>query len=131
MRRRIEHAVVGRATAMMRARLTLPTLTLSLSKTFPRIIRGYQLTNAAAVARADGSRDLCPHQRAIDGRFCPGIESGGSDCLVHEPEGRLLAVVYFSPSGREPLPELGDGCRLLNPALERARLAAPSDLDIA
>src|SRR3954452_605996 len=46
------------------------------------------------------------------------VLKGDSDCLVHEPEGRLLAVVYFSPSGREPLPELSDGCHLLNPAAD-------------
>ncbi|MGY4598705.1 AraC family ethanolamine operon transcriptional activator [Bradyrhizobium sp. GM22.5] len=102
-------------TAIMRARLTLPTLTLSLLKTFPRIIRGYQLTNAAAVVVP---MDHVTSAR-INGQSTGGsvvILKGGSDCLVHEPEGRLLAVVYFSPSGREPLPELSDGCHLLNPA---------------
>src|SRR6186713_2079215 len=38
------------ATAVMRARLSLPTLTVSLLKTFPRFVRGYQLTNAVAVS---------------------------------------------------------------------------------
>src|ERR1700749_4170629 len=37
------------STAIMRARLSLPTLSLSLVRTFPRIIRGYQLAHAAAV----------------------------------------------------------------------------------
>jgi AraC family transcriptional regulator, ethanolamine operon transcriptional activator len=102
-------------TAIMRARLTLPTLTLSLLKTFPRIIRGYQFTNAAAVAvPMDHVTSARINGQSIGGSVL--VLKGDSDCLVHEPEGRLLAVVYFSPSGREPLPELGDGCHLLNPA---------------
>jgi len=102
-------------TAIMRARLNLPTLTLSLLKTFPRIIRGYQFTNAAAVVvPMDHVTSARINGQSIGGSVL--VLKGDSDCLVYEPEGRLLAVVYFSPSGREPLPELGDGCHLLNPA---------------
>ncbi|MHB0771601.1 helix-turn-helix domain-containing protein [Bradyrhizobium sp. 1.29L] len=102
------------ATAIMRARLSLPTLTLSLVKTFPRIVRGYQLNNAAAVVVP---MDHVTSPR-INGRSMGRsivVLTGSSDCLVYEPEGRLMAVVYFSPPQREPWTQLGDGYRLVNP----------------
>lgn len=102
-------------TAIMRARLSLPTLTLSLVKTFPRIIRGYQLTNAAAVVVP---MDHVTSSR-INGQPIASsivVLTGASDCLVYEPVGRLIGVVYFTPPAREPWAQLGDGYRLLNPA---------------
>lgn len=103
------------ATAIMRARLELPSLTLSLVKTFPRIIRGYQLTNAAVV--------VVPMDQVTSARIngqsighSVVVLRGVSDCLVHEPEGRLIAVVSFTPPRREPWTQLGDGYHLVNPA---------------
>ena len=105
------------ATAIMRARLGLQTLTLSLVKTFPRIVRGYELTDAVKVmlpmdqvssARINGQ----PMDRSLL------VLKGTSDCLMYEPEGRLLAVLHFHPQGG-PWAQLSDGYRLLNP---------PSDL---
>lgn len=102
-------------TAIMRARLSLPTLTLSLVKTFPRIVRGYQLTNAAAVAVP---MDHVTSSR-INGQSMASsivVLTGASDCLVYEPVGRLIGIVYFTPPAREPWAQLGDGYHLLNPA---------------
>ncbi|PIT06561.1 AraC family transcriptional regulator [Bradyrhizobium nitroreducens] len=102
------------AMAIMRARLSLPNLTLSLVKTFPRIIRGYQLTNAAAfVVPMDHVTSARINGQSM-GRSIV-ILRGGSDCLVHEPEGRLIAVVYFTPPPHEPWSQLGDGYHLVNP----------------
>ncbi|PDT92049.1 AraC family transcriptional regulator [Bradyrhizobium sp. Y36] len=103
------------AKAIMRARLGLPNLTLSLVKTFPRIIRGYRLMNAAAVVvPMDHVTSACINGQSIDRSIV--MLRGASDCLVHEPEGRLIAVVYFTPPPREPWTQLGDGYHLANPA---------------
>ncbi|WP_375157291.1 helix-turn-helix domain-containing protein [Bradyrhizobium sp. RDT46] len=103
------------ATAIMRARLGLPSLTLSLVKTFPRIIRGYQLTNAAVVVvPMDHVTSARINGQSI-GRSVVVLR-GVSDCLVHEPEGRLVAVVSFTPPRREPWTQMGDGYYLVNPA---------------
>ncbi|QPF95384.1 helix-turn-helix domain-containing protein [Bradyrhizobium commune] len=103
------------ATAIMRARLGLPNLTLSLVKTFPRIIRGYQLMNAVAVVvPMDDVSATRINGQTIGSSVV--ILKGQSDCLVYEPEGRLMAVVYFSSPEREPWAQLADGYYLLKPA---------------
>jgi AraC family transcriptional regulator, ethanolamine operon transcriptional activator len=103
------------STAIMRARLSLPTLTLSLVKTFPRIIRGYQLTNAVAVVvPMDHVTSTRINGQSIGSSVV--ILKGASDCLVYEPVGRLIGVVYFTPPAREPWSQLDDGYHLLNPA---------------
>jgi AraC family ethanolamine operon transcriptional activator len=103
------------ARAIMRARLSLPSLTLSVVKTFPRIIRGYQLMNAAAVVLPmDGVTSARINGQSMGHSIV--MLRGGSDCLVYEPEGRLVAVAYFTPPPREPWSQLGDGYHLVNPA---------------
>src|SRR5262245_30769905 len=100
-------------TAIMRARLSLPNLTLSLVKTFPRIVRGYQLTNSAAVVvPMDHVATSRINGQSIGNSIV--ILTGDSDCLVYEPVGRLMAVVYFSLPAREPWSHLRDGYHLLN-----------------
>ncbi|WP_441238306.1 helix-turn-helix domain-containing protein [Bradyrhizobium sp. 930_D9_N1_4] len=103
------------AVAIMRARLSLPTLTLSLVKTFPRIIRGYDLAHAVAVVvPMDHVTATRINGQTIDSSVV--ILKGASDCLVYEPEGRLMAVAYFTPPAREPWVRLSDGYHLLSPA---------------
>jgi len=104
-------------TAIMRARLSLPSLTLSLVRTFPRIIRGYQLTSAAAfVVPMDNVTSARINGQPMGSSIV--ILKGTSDCVVYEPEGRLMAVVYFAPPQREPWAQLTDGYHLVNPASE-------------
>ena len=67
------------ATAIERAQLSLPVLTLSLVKTFPRIIRGYDLAHAIAVA--------VPMDHVTSTRI--NGQSIGSSILVLEGEIRL------------------------------------------
>jgi AraC family ethanolamine operon transcriptional activator len=103
------------ATAIMRARLSLPTMTLSLVKTFPRIIRGYDLAHAVAlVVPMDHVTATRINGQTIGSSIV--ILKGASDCLVYEPEGRLMAVAYFTPPAREPWVQLSDGCHFLSPA---------------
>jgi AraC family transcriptional regulator, ethanolamine operon transcriptional activator len=102
-------------TAIMRARLSLPTLTLSLVKTFPRIVRGYRLTNAVAVSvPMDHVTSARINGQSIGSSVV--VLKGDSDCLVYEPEGRLIGIVYFTPPAHEPWAQLADGHHLLNPA---------------
>ncbi|MET4798227.1 AraC family ethanolamine operon transcriptional activator [Bradyrhizobium sp. LB11.1] len=102
------------STAIMRARLSLPTLSLSLVKTFPRIIRGYQLAHAAAVVvPMDHVTSTRINGQSIGGSIV--ILKGASDCVVYEPVGRLIGVVYFTPPACEPWSRL-DGYHLLSPA---------------
>jgi AraC family ethanolamine operon transcriptional activator len=101
------------ATAIMRARLSLPNLSLSLVKTFPRIIRGYQLADAAAVVvPMDHVTSTRINGQSIGSSIV--ILKGASDCLVYEPVGRLIGVVYFTPPACEPWSRL-DGYHLLSP----------------
>ena len=100
------------STAIMRARLSLPNVSLSLVKTFPRIISGYQLAHAAAV--------VVPMDHVTTTRIngqCIGssivVLKGASDCLVHEPVGRLIGVIYFTPPTSELWSRL-DGYQLLS-----------------
>lgn len=101
--------------AIMQARLSLPSLTLSLVKTFPRIVRGYRLPNAAIVAvPMDDVTSARINGRPIDNSVL--FLKGDFESLVHEPESRLLAIFYLSPFQREPWADLSDGYHLLNPA---------------
>ncbi|MCG2642718.1 helix-turn-helix domain-containing protein [Bradyrhizobium sp. GCM10023182] len=102
------------STAIMRARLSLPNLSLSLVKTFPRIIRGYQLAHAAAVVvPMDQVTSTRINGQSIGSSIV--VLKGASDCLVHEPVGRLIGVIYFTPPACEPWSRL-DGYHLLSPA---------------
>jgi AraC family ethanolamine operon transcriptional activator len=101
------------ATAIMRARLSLPNLSLSLVKTFPRIISGYQLAHAAAVVvPMDHVTSTRINGQSIGSSIV--ILRGASDCRVYEPVGRLIGVVYFTPPACEPWSQL-DGYHLLSP----------------
>ncbi|MGY3504406.1 AraC family ethanolamine operon transcriptional activator [Bradyrhizobium sp. USDA 4471] len=101
------------STAIMRARLSLPNLSLSLVKTFPRIIRGYQLAHAAAVVvPMDHVTSTRINGQSIGSSVV--ILKGVSDCLVYEPVGRLIGVVYFTPPACEPWCHLDDGYHLLS-----------------
>ncbi|WFU73686.1 helix-turn-helix domain-containing protein [Bradyrhizobium sp. CB2312] len=102
-------------TAIMRARLSLPNMTLSLVRTFPRIIRGYDLAHAVAVVvPMDHVTATRINGQTIGSSIV--ILKGVSDCLVYEPAGRLIGVAYFSPPGRESWAQLSDGYHLLNTA---------------
>ncbi|WP_271600706.1 MULTISPECIES: helix-turn-helix domain-containing protein [unclassified Bradyrhizobium] len=103
-------------TAIMRARLSLPNLSLSLVKTFPRIVRGYDLAHAAAVVvPMDHVTSTRINGQSIGSSIV--VLKGASDCLVHEPVGRLIGVIYFTPPACEPWSRL-DGYHLLSPATD-------------
>ena len=100
-------------TAIIRARLSLPNLSLSLVKTFPRIIRGYQLAHAAAVVvPMDHVTTTRINGQSIGSTVV--VLKGASDCLVHEPVGRLIGVIYFTPPACGPWSRIRDGYHLLS-----------------
>lgn len=103
------------ATAIKRARLGLQSLTLSLVRTFPRIVRGYQLSDdaIAVVIPMDDVSSARINGQPMDQSIL--VVTGRSDCLVYEPEGRLIAVLYFRPPQGEPWTQLSEGYHLLNP----------------
>jgi len=101
------------STAIMRARLSLPNLSLSLVKTFPRIVRGYQLAHAiSVVVPMDQVGSTRINGQSIGSSIV--VLKGASDCLVYEPVGRLIGVAYFTPPASEPWSRLDDGYHLLS-----------------
>lgn len=102
------------STAIMRARLSLPNLSLSLVRTFPRIIRGYQLAHAAAVVvPMDHVTTTRINGQSIGSSIV--VLRGASDCLVYEPVGRMIGVIYFTPPASGLWSRL-DGYHLLSAA---------------
>lgn len=111
---RAESIPLGSRFSCLRASLSLPFCALSLVHTFPRIIKGYEMPgrmvlvipmDEVASTRANGeevgSRSLI-------------LFKGSTDCTIHEPEGRLVAILAI----RTELPDrnwrdFGDGHLLL------------------
>lgn len=99
--------------SVLRASLDLPSCSLSLVRSFPRIVRGYDLQgrllvvipmNDIATARINGE----PIGQSVL------LLKGAASCTVHEPEGRLIAIVTIRPTAEGGAPfELDDGYRLI------------------
>jgi AraC family transcriptional regulator, ethanolamine operon transcriptional activator len=105
----------SRETGLMRAKLCLPGLSVSLVKSFPRIVRGFQLNEAAlVVVPMDDVTSSRINGRSIGSSLV--VLRGQSECLVHEPQGRRIAAIYLDPPRREPWSQLKEGYELLNPA---------------
>jgi len=80
----------------LRASLVLPSCSLSLVRTFPRIINGYEMfgrlvivvpMNDIGSARVNG--------RSVGHSLI--LLKGSADCTVYEPEGRLVAILSIRP----------------------------------
>lgn len=82
--------------AVLRASLVLPSCSLSLVRTFPRIINGYDLSGRLVI--------VVPMNEITSTRV-NGKEigqslillKGNASCTVYEPEGRLVAIVSIRP----------------------------------
>ena len=106
-----------------RAQLALLSCTLSLVRTFPRIVNGYELAGRVVVvipmndvssARINGEQ--------IGNAIL--VLKGNAQCTVYEPEGRLVAILS-TRHGRlgSRLPDFDRGYRLFGPpARELIRL---------
>jgi AraC family transcriptional regulator, ethanolamine operon transcriptional activator len=80
-----------------RARLSLPSCSVSLMRTFPRIIKGYEVPGRVlVVAPMDGVSSARINGRNI-GKSLVFI-SGVANCTVFEPEARLVAILSIDKS---------------------------------
>jgi len=109
--------------SICRAELCLPSCTLSLVRTFPRIINGYELAGRVVVvipmddissARINGE----PIGNAILAM------KGNAQCTIYEPEGRLVAILSTEQTGLAgPSLDFDRGYRLITlPPHERSWL---------
>ena len=78
--------------SVRRAVLSLPSCTLSLVRTFPRIISGYELAGRQAIVIP--MNDISSAR--INGEQIGNailMLKGNVPCTVYEPEGRLVAIL--------------------------------------
>lgn len=108
---------------ILRASLSLPGCNLSLVRTFPRLIRGYDLSGRLVlVVPMDGIGSARINGREIGQAIV--IVKGQANCTVYEPEGRLVAILAIRPDAIAPgWLTFDDGWMLLRlPAGELAQL---------
>lgn len=78
--------------AVLRASVALPSCSLSLVRTFPRIIRGYDFSGRLVfVVPMDDVASTRVNGKDIGRSLL--ILKGAPDCTVYEPEGRLVAIL--------------------------------------
>jgi AraC family transcriptional regulator, ethanolamine operon transcriptional activator len=99
--------------SVLRASLPFASCTLSLVRTFPRIIKGYELsTRALIVIPMDSVSSARLNGNGIGHSLL--FLSGSEHSTVYEPQGRLVAILSMSRVTREArLPILDDGNRLI------------------
>ncbi len=97
---------------VMRARLALPACSLSLVRTFPRIINGYDFSGRLliVVPMDDVSSTRLNGQPVGQSLI---LIKGQTSCTVVEPEGRLVAILSVAPEQLTGFSQLRDGHRLL------------------
>lgn len=109
----------------LRASLDLPAGTLSLVRTFPRLINGYDLSGRLAiVVPMDGISSTRINGNAVGQSLI--VLRGSPNCTVLEPEGRLVAILSIRAEAldRKWL-DFGNGYMLLRlPAQALASLQA-------
>jgi AraC family transcriptional regulator, ethanolamine operon transcriptional activator len=109
----------------IRASLSLPSCRLSLIRTFPRIINGYDFSGRAVIViPMDEVSSTRVNGRAIGQSLI--LLKGPANCTVLEPEGRLVAILSMDATAcRRSGSALDNGHLLLRlPAAELARMQA-------
>lgn len=107
----------------VRANLALPACNLSLVRTFPRIINGYDYSGRLLIViPMDGISSTRLNGQAVGQSLV--LIKGKANCTVCEPEGRLVSILSIRPEMLDrKWQEFGDGHLLLRlPAAELARL---------
>jgi AraC family ethanolamine operon transcriptional activator len=110
---------------VLRASLALPSCSLSLVRTFPRIINGYDYSGRLLiVVPMDGITSTRVNGEAVGQSLV--LINGRANCTVCEPEGRLVSILSIRPETLDRRwREFGDGHLLLRlPAAELMRLQA-------
>lgn len=108
---------------ILRAHLALPDGALSLVRTFPRLIRGYDLSGRLVmVVPMDRISSVRINGREIGQAIV--VVKGAANCTVYEPEGRLVAILAIRPDAAAMTwPDFDHGWMLLHlPADELGRL---------
>jgi AraC family ethanolamine operon transcriptional activator len=100
--------------SVLRARLSLPFCGLSLLKTFPRLINGYELRGRMIlVIPMDDVVSARVNGEPI-GSHSLLLFKGSANCTIHEPEGRYVAVVSIPNAGLDfGWGDFGDGHMLM------------------
>lgn len=89
--------LTGRSFSVMRAGISLPSFKLSLVRTFPRIITGYDLSGQIIfVVPMDGVSSTRLNGRLVGQSLI--VMKGKANCTVLEPQGRLVAIFSFDPA---------------------------------
>lgn len=105
--------LVGRGFSIRRAELALPDSKLSLVRTFPRIVNGYELGGRAVVViPMNGVTSARINGEQIGSAVL--VLRGNAQCTVYEPEGRLVAILSTRQENLYgPWPESDRGYRLI------------------
>lgn len=103
-------------TPIIRARVNLPGMTLTLLQSFPRVVRGYQLSDDTIVGiPMDDVASARINGEGIGNSIV--VLKGNSDCVVYEPQGRVVALLHLMhQDGEEPWVNLTDGYHLIGPS---------------
>jgi AraC family transcriptional regulator, ethanolamine operon transcriptional activator len=106
---------------VLRASLRMPSCTLSLVRTFPRIINGYALSGGLLIViPMDDVSSARINGRTVGHSLI--LLNGSANCTVHEPEGRLVAVLSIRPEILALKWSEFAGYLLLRPTLNRLAL---------
>ncbi|MDI1263133.1 MAG: helix-turn-helix domain-containing protein [bacterium] len=100
--------------SVLRARLALPSCNLSLVRTFPRLINGFEMPGRMIlVIPMDDVASTKVNGEPIGGHSLL-LFKGNANCTVHEPEGRLVAIVSVPTAGQDlGWQDFGDGHLLM------------------
>lgn len=98
----------------LRASLTFPSCVLSLVRTFPRIIKGYEMPGRMVlVIPMDQVCSTRVNGEAADDHSVI-LFKGSANCTIFEPEGRLVAILAFRTELlQQTWRDFGDGHLLL------------------
>ena len=117
--------LVARDFSVMRATLSLPSCRLSLVRTFPRIITGYELSGRLMVViPMNETSSTRVNGRAIGHSLI--LMRGNANCTVLEPEARLVSILSIDAAMlHQSWRDFDNGYLLFRlPAPELARLQA-------
>lgn len=87
--------------SVLRASLALPSCKLSLVKTFPRLINGYEMSGKTVlVIPMDDVISTTVNGEPI-GSHSLLLLKNRVNCTIHEPEGRLVAIISFASDAQD------------------------------
>ncbi len=120
--------------SVLRATLALPSSTLSLVQTFPRIINGFELAGRLLIVMPmDGVTSARINGDGIGQSLL--LLKGSPNCTIYEPEGRLVAILSIRQEALDGRwPDIGCGHLLLRlppPRLARLKMLVGSILEAA